>query len=149
LSSIIFVISRFYYGQTTGKIKTLSQKGSRECPLLIRSQIFKHQNKFKKLWAFEDFSAIIFVISIIYGHTLLVLNTKMKTKSQKVQYNVLFYLGAKYSNTKINFKSYEHLKFFLPTFLWLKYFTVTQQASYSTPKWKFSPRRFKGLYSIT
>jgi hypothetical protein len=59
------------------------------------------------------FSAIIFVISRLYGHTTgLILNTKIKTKSQKVQGNVLYYLGPKYSNTKINFKSYEHLNFF-------------------------------------
>jgi hypothetical protein len=53
------------------------------------------------------------VISRLYGHTTgLILNTKMKTKSQKVQGNVFYCLGPKYSNTKINFKSYEHLNFF-------------------------------------
>jgi hypothetical protein len=53
------------------------------------------------------------VISRLYGHTTgLILNTKMKTKSQKIEGTVLYYLGFKYSNTKINFKSYEHLKFF-------------------------------------
>jgi hypothetical protein len=57
--------------------------------------------------------AIISVISRLYGHsTGLVLNTKMKTKSQKVQGNVLYYLGPTYSNTKTHVKSYEHLKFF-------------------------------------
>jgi hypothetical protein len=55
------------------------------------------------------------VNSRLYGHTKgLVLNTKMKTKSQKVQMNVRYYLGPKHANTKINFKSYEHLNFFLP-----------------------------------
>jgi hypothetical protein len=82
------------------------------------NQIFKHQNKFQKLCAFEVFSAIIFVISRFYGHTTgLILNTKIKTKSQKIEGTVFYYLGFKYSNTKINFKSYEHLKFFLPSFL--------------------------------
>jgi hypothetical protein len=53
------------------------------------------------------------VISRLYGHTTgFKLNTKMKTKSQKIEETVLYYLGFKYSNTKINFKSYEHLKFF-------------------------------------
>jgi hypothetical protein len=66
----------------------------------------------------EVFSAIIFVISRLYGHTTgLILNTKKKTKSQKIEGIVFYYLGFKYSNTKINFKSYEHLKFFLPSFL--------------------------------
>jgi hypothetical protein len=67
----------------------------------------------KTLCAFEVFSAIIFVISRFNGHTTgLVLNTKMKTKSQKVQGNVFSYLGLKYSKTKINFKSI--LIFFMP-----------------------------------
>jgi hypothetical protein len=66
----------------------------------------------------EVFSAIIFVISRLYGHTTgLILNTKIKTKSQKIEGTVLYYPGFNYSNTKINFKSYEHLKFFLPSFL--------------------------------
>ncbi len=42
------------------------------------------------------------------------LNTKMNTKSQRVQGNVFFYLGPKYSKLKNNFKSYVHFKFFLP-----------------------------------
>jgi hypothetical protein len=100
-----------------------------DCSLLPRFQIFKHQNKFQKLWAFEVFSAIIFVISRLYGHTTgLKLNTKIKTKSQKIEETVLYYLDFKYSNTKINFKSYEHLKFFLPSFLWFQDLTVTPQA---------------------
>ncbi len=49
----------------------------------------------------------------LYGHTTgLELNTKMKNKSQKVQRNFFYYPGPKYSNTKINFKSNEHLNFF-------------------------------------
>ena len=87
-SAIIFVISRLY-GHTTGL--TLNTKINwRDCPLLPRFQIFKHQNKFQKLWAFEGFFAIIFVISRLYGHTTgLKLNTKMKTKSQKIEGTVL------------------------------------------------------------
>ncbi len=88
-------------------------KGSRECLLLSRSQIFKHQYKFQKIWAFEFFSTIIFVISRLYGHTTsLVLNTKITSESQMVQGNVFYNLGLKYWHTKINFKSYVHLKFF-------------------------------------
>jgi hypothetical protein len=108
-SAINFVISRLY-GHINGivvntKIKTVT-KGSGECPLLSRSQKFKNQNKFQKLWAFDFFSVIIFVISRLYGHTTgLVLSTKIETKSQKGQENVLYYLGPKYSNTKINFQS--------------------------------------------
>jgi hypothetical protein len=53
-----------------------------------------------------------------YGHTTgLILNTEIKTKSQKIQGTVLYYLGFKYSITKINFKSDEILKFFLQSFL--------------------------------
>jgi hypothetical protein len=73
---------------------------------------------FKRYEHFNFFSAIIFVISRFYGHTNgLELNTKMKSKSQKVQGNVLYYLGPKYSKIKINFKRDEHLNFFLPSFL--------------------------------
>jgi hypothetical protein len=93
--------------------KNLVSKDWGDCSLLLRFQIFKHQNKFKKLWAFEVFSAIIFVISRLYGHTTgLILNTKIKTKSQKIKGTVLFYLGFKYSKTKINFKNYENWSFF-------------------------------------
>jgi hypothetical protein len=115
--------------KTQHQNKNWVSKDWRDCPLLPRFQIFKHQNKFQKLWAFEVFSAIIFVISRLYGNTTgLILNTKMKTKSQKIEGTVLYYLGFKYSNTKINFKSYEHLKVFLPSFLWFQDFTVTPQA---------------------
>ena len=90
------------------KLKRLSGLSS-----ITKFQIFKHQNKFQKLWAFEVFSAIIFVISRLYGHTSgLKLNTKIKTKSQKIKGTVLYYLGFKYSKTKINFKSYENWSFF-------------------------------------
>jgi hypothetical protein len=38
------------------------------------------------LWAFEVFSAIIFVISRLTGHTTgFKLNTKMKTQSQRLR----------------------------------------------------------------
>jgi hypothetical protein len=99
------------------------EKGEKERGTILSSSLFSssssffsnHKNKFQKLCAFSVFSAIIFVISRLYGHiTGLVLNTKIKTKSQKVQGNVLYYLDPKYSYTKINFKSYVHFKFFLP-----------------------------------
>jgi hypothetical protein len=40
------------------------------------------------------------------------LNTKLKTKTQKVQGTVLYYLSPKYLDTKLNLKMKEHLKFF-------------------------------------
>jgi hypothetical protein len=84
-----------------------------EFSLLLRSKILKEKNIFQKLCSFEVFSAINFVISRLYGHINgIVVNTKIKTKSQKVLGNVLYYLGPKNSKTKINFKSYEHLIFF-------------------------------------
>jgi ABC-type Co2+ transport system permease subunit len=65
----------------------------------------QHQNKFQKLWAFEVFSVIIFVISRLYGHTTgLKLNTKIKTQSQKIKGTVFYYLSFKYSNTKNKFQ---------------------------------------------
>ncbi len=127
--------------------KNSVSKGFGKCLPLSRSQIFNHQYKFQKLWAFEFFSVIIFVISRLYGHTTgLVLNTKIKTKSQKVQGNVLFYLGSKYWNTKIHFKSYVHLKFFLPSILWFQDLTVTSQAL--NTKMKTKSHKVLGMSSI-
>ena len=48
------------------------------------------------------------MISGLSGQTTdLKLNTKLKTKSQKVKGAVLYYHSPKYSNTKFNYKSYE------------------------------------------
>jgi hypothetical protein len=75
------------------------------------------------------------VILRFYGHTTgLVLNTKIKTKSQKIQGNFFYYLGPIYSNSKINFKNYVHLKFFSAIVSVIAKPTVTPQAKYSTPK---------------
>ncbi len=122
------------YGHTTGlvlntKIKTKSQKVQGNVLYYLGPTYSNTKIHFKSYEHLKFFSAIISVISRVYGHTTgLVLNTKIKTKSQKVQRNVLYYLGSKYSKTKQNFKSYEHLKFFWPSFLWFQDFTVTAQA---------------------
>ena len=111
------MISRLY-GHTTGlklntKMKTNSQKIEGTVLYYLGFKYSNTKINFKKYEHLKFFSAIIFVISGIYGNTTdLTLNTKMKTKSQKIEGTVLYYLGFKYSNTKINFKSYEHLKFF-------------------------------------
>jgi hypothetical protein len=56
------------------------------------------------------------VISRLYGHTTgLILNTIIKTKTQKIQGTVLYYLGFKYPKTKINFKSFKRLRLRLST----------------------------------
>ena len=120
--AIIFVISRLY-GNTTGlilntKMKTKSKKIEGTVLYYLGFKYSNTKINFKSYEHLKFFSAIIFVISRLYGHTTgLILNTKMKTKSQKIEGTVFYYLGFKYSNTKTNFKSYEHLKFFLPSFL--------------------------------
>jgi hypothetical protein len=64
--------------------ENLVSKGSGECPLIIRFQIFKRKNKFQRLSAFEMFSSIIFFISRFSGqNTGLVLNSKIKTISPR------------------------------------------------------------------
>jgi hypothetical protein len=116
------VISRLY-GHTTGlklntKMKTKSQKIEGTFLYYLGFKYSNTKINFKSYEHLKFFSAIIFVISRIYGNTTgLTLNTKMKTKSQKIEGTVFYYLNFKYSNTKINFKSYEHLKVFLPSFL--------------------------------
>ncbi len=87
-------------------MKNKSQKVQRNFLYYPGPKYSNTKINFKSNEHLNFFSAIIFVISRLYGHTTgLVLNTKMKTKSQKVQGNVLYYLDPKYSYTKINFKS--------------------------------------------
>jgi CRISPR/Cas system CSM-associated protein Csm4 (group 5 of RAMP superfamily) len=98
----------------------------------------------------EVFSAIIFVISRLYGHTTgLILNNKIKTKSQKIEGTVLYYPGLKYLNTKINLKSYEHLKFFSAII-----FVISRLYGHTTglilnTKIKTKSQKLSGLSSIT
>jgi uncharacterized membrane protein len=112
-------VNSILHGHTKGlvlntKIKTKSQKVQENVFYYLGSKYSNTKINFISYVHLNLFSAIFFVISRLYGHTTgLVLNTKMKTKSQKVQGNVFYYLGPKYSNTKINFKSYVHLNFFL------------------------------------
>ena len=132
-SAIIFVISGIY-GNTTDltlntKMKTKSQKIEGTVLYYLDFKYSNSKIKFKSYEHLKFFLPSFLWFQWLYGHTTgLILNTKIKTKSQKIEGTVFYYLGFKYSNTKTNFKSYEHLKFFLPSFLWFQDFTVTQQA---------------------
>jgi hypothetical protein len=126
LGNVLYYLCPKYWNT---KIKTKSQKVLGNVFYYLGPKYSNTKINFKSYEHLNFFSAIIYMISRLYGHTTgLVLNTKMKTKSQKVQGNILYYLGPKYWNTNINFKSYVHLKFFLPSVLWFQDVTVTSQA---------------------